>query len=349
MSNYEIKYYKPIEFAQLERDWRQLETGEDMTYFQTYDWYEMLVSLNKRKILFAEILFAEVTENNTPVMIAPFFITKNNFYKNYPKGAYFFGNQGWNDYCNLIYREFDKNAFSFLCLHVKQEYNVDCFHLDYIKETTQLYAYLKGSKLLSDEKYECVKLSLPLTKEEYISSLSKNSRQNIRTSYNRLENDGIKIDIYADDKNIDMDSFIYHRSIRVMHKNGIKHESSLLRKKLGRIKRSILNCRTLLFPEYSPFENDSNSKFLTIKNANTGELCAAFNYGLDEVHKEIVLMAVSLNAEYSRYSPGMIALYEYVCMNIDLSIINCVDFTRGDEKYKFSLGGKSHYIHSVVF
>lgn len=348
MSNYKIKYYKISEFAQLAKNWRHLEKGEDMTYFQTYDWYEMLVSLNYKKILFAEIIFAEVTENNAPILIAPLFITKNNFYKNYPKGAYFFGNQGWNDYCNFIYKVFVGDALQELFMDLKRIYNLKIVHLDDIKECSQCYGYIKSNfNIIEDIPRKCVNLHVPESKEEYQSSLSKNARQNLRTSYNRAVKDGISFTCNFDDRELNMEEFLYHREIRVMHKNGLRHKYSPLRKFLGKIKRNIFNCRYFTFTNYDPYITDKNIRYLTIKNSANGELCGAFVYGYEEHRSEIVIMAVCLNSKYYKYSVGMIALYEYICEQISSRNVTNVDFTRGDEKYKYTIGGSTHYNHSI--
>lgn len=350
MSNYKIKYYKPSEFTQLKRSWRQLETGEDMTYFQTYDWYEMLVSLNKRRILFAEILFAEVIDNNTSILIAPLFITKNNFYRNYPKGVYFFGNQGWNDYCNFIYKVFNGDALQELFKELKSLYNLERINLDDIKESTQCYGFVKGNfNIIEDIPRKCVNLHVPESIEKYQSILSKNARQNLRTSYNRAAKDNISFMCNFDDRDLNMDEFLYHREIRVMHKNGLQHKSSPIRKFLGKIKRGLFNCRYFMFTNYDPYTTDKNIRYLTIKNSANGELCGAFVYGYEEHRREIVIMAVCLNSQYYKYSVGMIALYEYICEQITYRDVTTVDFTRGDEKYKYTIGGSTHYNHSIKF
>ena len=80
-----------------------------------------------------------------------------------------------------------------------------------------------------------------------------------------------------------------------------------------------------------------------------GELAAYFNYGLDKYHKRVVLMAVGTNEKYGWYSPGMLLIYEYILKQLDNADIEVVDFTRGNEKYKYSLGGKEHFNHHLAF
>ena len=60
-------------------------------------------------------------------------------------------------------------------------------------------------------------------------------------------------------------------------------------------------------------------------------------------------MAEGTNNVFAKYSPGVLALYAYVLNLIECKEILLLDFTRGDEKYKYSLGGVNHYIHDVSF
>ena len=39
----QIETYSQDDFLQLRTDWEQLQTGKEMTYFQTWDWNNMLL------------------------------------------------------------------------------------------------------------------------------------------------------------------------------------------------------------------------------------------------------------------------------------------------------------------
>ena len=80
-----------------------------------------------------------------------------------------------------------------------------------------------------------------------------------------------------------------------------------------------------------------------------GDLCAFFNYAYDEPHKRIVIMAAGTDLTFARYSPGMLLMYNFIKQCIQEGSYEEIDFTRGDEKYKFALGGKLHENHSIWF
>ena len=80
-----------------------------------------------------------------------------------------------------------------------------------------------------------------------------------------------------------------------------------------------------------------------------GKLRAFFNYGFDTEGKCIRVMAAGTDLDFARYSPGMLLMYNYILNSIQEGTMQEVDFTRGDEKYKFSLGGQQRIIHTIKF
>ena len=47
---------------------------------------------------------------------------------------------------------------------------------------------------------------------------------------------------------------------------------------------------------------------------------------------------------YTKYSPGMLSLNAFINHLIENKEINIIDFTIGDELYKFAVGGVEHFI-----
>jgi CelD/BcsL family acetyltransferase involved in cellulose biosynthesis len=75
-----------------------------------------------------------------------------------------------------------------------------------------------------------------------------------------------------------------------------------------------------------------------------GKLCASFNYGISPDGRSIVLMGVSTNPEFAKYSPGILLLFNFIENTITHNTYDFIDFTRGNESYKYALGGKEHII-----
>ena len=345
---YSIDFISLKSFPMLEQDWKLLQRGKDMTYFQQYEWYKILVDLNKeiRNKNF-EYLFARVQKNGKTVLIAPLWIIKKTFAKFNKKGVYIFGRAQWSDYLNFIYNQFDPTSIDFLFTQIKLKYGIYNYVLEDIQQESELAQYIITKFHLENlEQSICVNLNIPNNEEEYKKLLSKNSKQNIRTAFNRAETDGISFVFNFDDKSVNLDEFKKYRNIRLLEKNQ-SYQNIISRLKYF-ISSKILHRGYYKYPEYAPFTHDTNSKFITIKSKE-GELCAAFNYGMDKVHSQIVLMAVSTNPKYYKYSPGILALYKYIINETNYKNIKLIDFTRGNERYKYVLGGKEHYNVKLIF
>ena len=183
-----IEYYKKEQFYLLQEDWKRLEVGSDMTYYQSYDWYNML---NEHFVpddtLNYISIYAVLKKDNAAIMIAPFWIVKHTFNWVNKKGIYLLGHEGWTDYVNFIYSEFDSEGLLFLLKEVSRNYNIRKFRFDKMKQGVQSFQYLLTLKNLTKNWTGiCVALSLPTTTDDYKKLLSKNARQNIRTAHNRL-------------------------------------------------------------------------------------------------------------------------------------------------------------------
>lgn len=346
---YTISYYTLSQIEELEIVWHRLEQGADMTYFQRYDWYNMLAKLNRNTThRHFEITLATASENGNTILIAPLWIVTKNFGKYNHKGIYFFGRSQWSDYLNFIYDKFDAQALKHVLVSVSKKYKVNNYILEDIPAKTLSFQYLNNQYTCLDEKgCTCVELYIPDSLEEYHKMLSKNARQNIRTALNRSVKDGVEFVFNFDDNEVDVSTFAKYRNIRLENKVrecGASFKSKLIyflsTKLLGRGKYK--------FAPYTPFENDSSSHYITCKD-QYGNLCAAFCYGIDNVHNQIVLMAVSTNPEYYKYSPGILAIYNFVIEQIQKKEYSKIDFTRGNEKYKYVLGGVEHYNQLLDF
>lgn len=348
MAEYSFRYYQISDFHTLEKSWHRMELGHDMTYFQTFAWYEMLWNLNKdihdRRF---EIGFAVIDKNGTLILIAPLWIVKRSFGKYNRKGCYIFGRGGWSDYLNFIYCNFDPHAVKYMLSQLKDRFGIQDFYFENLPEESQMYSFLKEHCQDSDiTRQICVGLSIKgLDFETYKKLLSKQSRQNIRTANNRLTKDSEALLFDTEDRNVNLEAFMDYRTIRVAKKNDWSGKT-LKWKIINFISTKILHRGWYKFPDYAPYTHDSNSKFMTAKTPD-GKLCASFNYGVSPDDRSIVLMGVSTNPAYSRYSPGILLLYHFIEKAIAESRYDYIDFTRGNESYKYALGGKEHKIANL--
>ena len=352
MSEYTIDYINKCDFPTLKEQWRYLEKGSDMTYYQSYDWYEMLNEcyVPEDTNNYSSI-YAVVKRDGEVILIAPLWIIRRTFKFVNKKGVYFLGRQGWSDYLNFVYTTFDGYALFYLLNEVKRKYNVSKFILSEMRQDSKSFQYLLSAyKVKHEELVTCVALKLPNTQSDYKSSLSKNARQNIRTALNRLSRDGIDIIINYDDKNVDKEVCQHIREKRFETK--IRNVS-----KLRMLKYRIISRLTYHFNSYLPFKNYDKGHFLTVYHKE--DLCSFFYYLKDDIHSQILFIAAGVNMKYSRYSPGILSLNAFINNQIDTGEIELFDFTRGNESYKYAVdpesrllpfsGGKKHEIETISF
>ena len=338
---YSIDYYKKEQFSQLQKDWERLQKGPDMTMYQSYAWYKMLnkqyVPEDTKQYI---SVYAVIKNDGIPVLIAPLWIILHTFKLVNKKGVYILGRSSWSDYLNFIYDEFDCDAVNHLLNNITSQFKVKRFYIESLKENAQTFKFFRQDKKTTELGVGIsVAFKLPKTQDDYKSILSKNTRQNIRTAHNRQNKDGINIRVLFDDKNIDRDKCWAIREER-FH---IKFKKISPLKKL---KYAIMRKLTFQFKSFLPFYTFPDGHFLTTYDGNV--LCSFFYYLLDEEHRQILVLAAGVNSDYSKYSPGFVSLFDLINYHISIGDVDTIDFGVGDEKYKYSLGGRQQSINGII-
>ncbi len=333
---FSIQYIAVNRLKEIETDWKSLESGLDMTLFQSFDWnYLLFEHYVPQDSPFFESLYTIVKQDNKIQIIAPLWITKKTFNYINKKGLYILGRDSYSDYLNIIYKDFNSDLISFLLEDIRNRYKLNHFYFEQIRENSIIYQYLSNSYKIENEKKEpCVSLRLPQTVDDYHKNLSKHSRQNLRTAKNRLSKDNKLIEFNMDDLHVDKKRCIEIRESKL----SVQYQRIPY---IKRLKYRFVNKHRFHFPRFSPITDFKLSKFMTAYI--DGDLCAFFNYAYDEPHKRIVIMAAGTDLTFARYSPGMLLMYNFIKQCIQEGSYEEIDFTRGDEPYKFALGGELNY------
>lgn len=340
---FSIDFYNKAEFHTLSEEWHSLEVGKEMTVFQSFLWNEMIAKhCIPEDTFFYESRYVVIRRDGKAVLIAPLFIIKHNYLWVNKKGIYFIDDRGWSDYLNCIYCQFIPDAFTYMLYQVSQKYKIFNFEFCQLKDSTSCYHYIVNNCLIEkDDEYSCVSLQLPNTIEEYTRMLSKNSRQNIRTAKNRIEKDGLSLLYAFDDVDVDKMKCLDIRQSKM----------SLQYSKVSKLKKykyRLMDKLRIQSGTCFPLIDYAKSKVMSIYIEN--EISAFFNYLIDKNTYSIVVIAAGTNMKYARYSPGILLMYNYIhqliCQDKKCRII---DFTRGVEKYKFTLGGSTKNNHNIKF
>lgn len=128
------------------------------------------------------IIFYTIYHNDAPILIAP--ICRSIFGKKNMLFGYF---NGFN-YCDLIHNNSDlvNSAFSFL------EKKIGKIHITKLKESSTTFNLIPKT---FSTKQANVKIIFGNNFNEYFNRLSSSTKQNIRTSYNRLSRDNFEYNL----------------------------------------------------------------------------------------------------------------------------------------------------------
>lgn len=352
----QITTYTPKQFNKLEEAWRQLETGKDMTVFQKYDWFKNINELYFReriKKLAREWIYIKVSDDNdNPLMIAPIEIVKVGAqYKSLglARGAYFIGRQGFTDYINFIYDEFNKEAAKSVFDYLKTRYHIKRVCLEQLLDDTELHRFIVEQYHYQEVSCYCAALVLPETFDEYKKRLSKSTRQNIRTAINRQKRDSLVLTheiVYDVDESI-LDTLMEIRDQRLGDKKKMAYSGASWKGKLYNRLRDGL--RYVVDGKHDVIRECCDSwAFLVKKDTRI----VSYFWGLRNDEKgELYVILAGVDKEFAWYSPSLSHLYLYLQEQYENPnrTLKVLDFTRGGERYKTDMGGEKRDAWTITF
>lgn len=356
INGYTVCDYSNDDFEALKADWLRLEKGADMTAFQSYSWYDGLHTLHDRertKNLFRRWRYIVVRKGDIPLLIAPLEIKRCGFgYRNYgaaPRGVYFIGRMGYTDYLNFIYDRFDPDAMAAMLEYVAGKYRQKRFCFDRILENTESYRYLCQTCGAKHSPEHCAALVLPETFEEYRTSLSKSTRQNIRTAVNRAKKNDLELvhELILDEGDgLKEQLLLLGRQRDKKKKANSKKEMSFA----GRVYCFFAEIFRKLFTARLDVMRVSKNTFCFL--VKDGERIVSYFWGIrNDYLKEYYVILVSVDPEYEWYSPNISHLYlfleEYYAEGRE--DIRLLDFTRGAEGYKKTIGCTTRPVSTLRF
>ncbi|MBP3314116.1 MAG: GNAT family N-acetyltransferase [Oscillospiraceae bacterium] len=275
--------------------------------------YKIILRQNPEFFLFLE--------DDAPIMILPLF--HDWFGHDYT----LFGYKTGCGYLDAIYAEDMTLEKMGECFSVFSDAHpnakISCCH---IRQESLLGQYLSQSA--KDRQFTpCVVISLPNDFEEYSASLSKNTRQNLRTAYNRLQKDEKTFELQVVDHHA-MSRNLRHKLLKIYADRQVKH----YRKAGGYLYR--------LFIRYIDVGTILHKEFPEVKSfvlRIDGQIAGYF----DALYKdcEVVIPRLAIDDTFSRYSPGVLLLNESIRYFYDSTAIRTIDLTHGNEQYKVAMGG----------
>lgn len=333
----------------LREAWLFLQKGADMTAFQQYDWYvtqEASFRSNITRKLFGEVKYFLFLCDGTPVMIAPMCIQKRTIQIGpfgYRKGVYFLGMKGYSDYLNFIYREINRQQLLFALTKIAEDAKQTNFLLTQIPENADSLRVLRelmaaiNMEIAGSE--NCVKLEIPEVQETFFLKFSKNLLSNLKKQRNKYRNNGFSLDVELYEGIIEDQDI--REQIQKIHKERFDVKNRGSRQiKLSKIINSIK--RPMDEIAHAMVHNQSN---WLLVGRREGKI-VAYLYGLKDA-KAIRIMQLGFLEEHAKYMPGIITFLKFLTTNYEQFVGSTIDFTRGEERYKYEIGGQAHAIVDV--
>ncbi len=330
----------------LRNKWIRLEKGPDMTVFQSFEWNRLAYEQHINSVY--NRLFSKVVVYEDDNILAPVIIQRYGFgfrWLGRKRGIYLLGEGTYSDYLNFIYNKAEFCKILEFLKYIIYDNNLP-FHASRIRENTSIVNMLNEINIEPSSRSVSVEVVLPDSMYEYEKMLSKNTRQNIRTSLNRINRDSIEYDLLILNGTVDEE---LARCLVPIHLERVlrKNTGSLNPKKI--ISHQIR--RRLLIHN----ENKNNIILNAMINYNKSTLIicimndeiAGYLYGLVD-SDSIRILQNCLVEKYKYYSPMFRGTYDYIKRIIEDGYIKCIDFTRGDEEYKYKLGGKEVTLYNYT-
>ena len=327
----------------LRASWNKLERNGGNTR-SVYQSYRVNAAVKRRMLIYSlsgrySVRYVEVLEDGQTQLILP--VCKYHGSNRYCSIGQFNGYQVYD----FIYAcEMTPEKMGEYLVFVLRKLQIDHISLRNVSESSVLYKYLCTSKepvagyRVTCEGNDNVCIDTELSYELWHSKLSKSVRQNLRTAYNRMKTDGV--------------------SMRFEIKRGEKMKSSLLDEIIAlyckrhseryQVETSPLKKLYLRYLDFSTacLQRDPENFYAAVY---MNDQLAAFMAGMVEKDgTSVIIPRLSIEDEFSKYSPGMVLINETVrSMTSDMGI-RYLDLSKGAEKYKFSMGGQAYQTYHIA-
>lgn len=328
-----LSYKEYTNIRAVRKAWNKLIPENSRRIYQSFSFNQILYSrvihsvhgLTHRLKYGNKPIFVVAYENGSAKCIAPIMV-----FNKPEKVIRMLGYNTNAGYLDFIYE--DSKYVAPTVEHIKSKYPEHVLEFTFVHETSKLCS-------MGERIQEFANYAITLHGHDtWFRGLSKSTRQNIRTAYNRLKTDGheYSIEVYHAhelnlEKKISRVNDIYWRR-RVIW-TGKESEYS-------RYNRMVFPKRDAIYQSLRKKENT----VLVVLNIDDRE--AAFFMGL-QYENGICIPRLAIDVEYSRYSPGLVLINEYL-KSVQIDGQYTFDLCRGEEGYKTALNGEKTFSYKVV-
>lgn len=281
----------------------------------------------KRALLRTKILEI-LDDNQNTVMIIPL----------YGRGGqyYLLGDLLMTGHLDFIYEQGISNEeFAQVFTLLRSELKGTKLFLNKISQRSKLNDYL-ALHYPALQKNICVNINFGTDYEAYIGSLSSNTRRRINNMYNRIKREipswELEVMMRTPVPRSLEDGILRLYTQKFFDKNHVRADWFL------RTSWRYTNPITM-----STMRMEDN--FNSILRMNGGLVAVLCGY-VDNDECTIISPRGAMDRTYSRYNPGTVVILETIKWLTRNTKVTNLDLSRGNEEYKYALGGKEHYNYS---
>lgn len=216
-----------------------------------------------------------------------------------------------------------------------------------LQEGSPMVGAAPGERVVSESTNPYVRIAVPADHEEHLKTLSPSVRQNLRTAYNRMHRDGKEFtaEMLGGDRPVSdavwkeiMDLY-FTRLFSKYKKAKATNPVSRLRWRIiyYRLKHDTLSLKKL-----------PNARHILLRDAS-GRLVAFMSGFLTNDSGSLTIPRLAIDSEFRFYSPGYILLDQALRLLEKDGTVAELDMSRGDEKYKFDMGGTPYITTDLKF
>lgn len=232
--------------------------------------------------------------------------------------------------------------------------------LNRIPEGSPFLSGIPVDSIRSDRAVTYVNIPVPEPPESYIPSLTANARQNVRKAYRRMERDGIRFRLEVYRPGVDplpdavweqMRRTYFSRRISKYRKGVFSDET-----KGGPLVQAAkfvyyITVKRFLFcrkHDSRSLRKEPDALHLVLRNMATGRVMAFMSGFLTRDGSTFSVPRIAIDEACSFYSPGCILIAEAVRYFSGETSVRNLDLSRGDEPYKFKMGGQAYCTHDLI-
>jgi len=322
----------------LKQIWQNLYADNSYLFpYSSWEYNEQIYKYMKVKpsSMFQKNYFLVYEEEKKPLVLFPLYLKKN-------KLCLFGENISGAGHLDLLYDEsITTKQFENAFAELKSMFPGKTLELRMINERSKLFKFLKGMaetgagavfQVKAEEERVCVKIPFPDDYAEYEKGFNSHARNNLHRAYKKVHNNELDMSLQViqgpfTDKALLSDAMKIYTRRESERKNRrmdfipyIKH----------RYFSALLWAMETLASHYT-FCFFLNNKLV------------AFMTGFATNYNEIVFPYLAIDSTFASYAPGKLMIAESIKYLQEHSSIRVLDLSRGDEKYKFEMGGVRHY------